>query len=79
MHAPRPATEDAELQVTEERLEEVLTNLKVILLFCFLHKQINILDTFYCNLVCAGGCCAAPLQTMWSGPIRFQNGSCSKT
>ncbi|XP_073671205.1 uncharacterized protein [Paramisgurnus dabryanus] len=29
MHAPRPATEDAELQVTEERLEEVLTNLKV--------------------------------------------------
>ncbi len=24
MHAPRPATEDAELQVTEERLEEVL-------------------------------------------------------
>ncbi len=57
----------------------VLTNLKVILLFCFLHKQINILDTFYCNLVCAGGCCAVPLQTMWSGPIRFQNGSCSKT
>ncbi|XP_016407530.1 uncharacterized protein LOC107739835 [Sinocyclocheilus rhinocerous] len=29
MHAPRPATEDAELEVTEERLEEVLTNLKV--------------------------------------------------
>ncbi|XP_067285677.1 uncharacterized protein [Pseudorasbora parva] len=29
MHAPRPATEDAELHVTEERLEEVLTNLKV--------------------------------------------------
>ncbi len=35
MHAPRPATEDAELEVTEERLEEVLTNLKVILLFSF--------------------------------------------
>ncbi|KAG1958031.1 hypothetical protein F2P79_006441 [Pimephales promelas] len=29
MHAPRPATEDAELQITEERLEEVLTDLKV--------------------------------------------------
>ncbi|KAL1277070.1 hypothetical protein QQF64_023743 [Cirrhinus molitorella] len=29
MHATRPATGDAELEVTEERLEELLTNLKV--------------------------------------------------
>lgn len=77
MHAPRPATEDAELQVTEERLEEVLNNLKVIVVL-FLHKSIYWI-LFYCNLVCAGGCGAAPLQAMWSGPIRFQNGSCSKT
>lgn len=35
MHAPRPATEDAELQVAEERLEEVLTNLKIICCFVF--------------------------------------------
>lgn len=35
MHAPRPATEDAELQITEERLEEVLTDLKVIFFILF--------------------------------------------
>ncbi len=40
MHAPRPATEDAELEVTEERLEEVLTNLKVILFSFYTNKSI---------------------------------------
>lgn len=51
MHAPRPATEDAELEVTEERLEEVLTNLKVnLFLFLFLHKRINLLDFFIATL-----------------------------